>query len=385
MPLSIVALQHPDLAAKQLEHTVKDLGHRGAMVTAALDGVELSDERFHPFWATAEELDVPIFIHPRHFREGAPRFKGQGFLSNIIGNPLDTTVALAHLIYEGTLDEFPNLKIMAAHGGGFLASYIGRFDHGHNSGDRGGRGAEKRAPSEYLKQIYFDTVVFGTENLHHIIRECGAGQLVLGTDYPAGMGNINPIAHLLSVEGLSAGDIEAVLGGTVKKIAENINFAGVQHEEKPIRVRDGQQWIYDYVLKASGRAVHYEYDLRDMPKQAKSIRMVSKYLVKEAEHSEKLARSADKAGDTINARKLYQHAAEHYKEAQHFFIPPTDPKRWAILKRAHACAHSSFNLADYKVELSGNPLSRYYDPWRSPSGTRDRADSTVLFIRNGQH
>ena len=218
VPLSIVALQHPDLAAKQLEHTVKDLGHRGAMVTAALDGVELSDERFHPFWATAEELDVPIFIHPRHFREGAPRFKGQGFLSNIIGNPLDTTVALAHLIYEGTLDEFPNLKIMAAHGGGFLASYIGRFDHGHNSGDRGGRGAEKRAPSEYLKQIYFDTVVFGTENLHHIIRECGAGQLVLGTDYPAGMGNINPIAHLLSVEGLSAGDIEAVLGGTVKKL-----------------------------------------------------------------------------------------------------------------------------------------------------------------------
>ena len=218
VPLSIVALQHPELAATQLEYNVKEMGHRGAMITAALDGEELSDERFHPFWVKAEELDVPIFIHPRHFREGAPRFKGQGFLSNIIGNPLDTTVALAHLIYEGTLDKFPNLKIVAAHGGGFLASNIGRFDHGHNSDDRGGRGAEKKAPSEYLNQIYFDTVVFGSENLHHLIRECGAGQLVLGTDYPAGMSNINPVAHLLSVEGLSDEDIESILSGTVKKL-----------------------------------------------------------------------------------------------------------------------------------------------------------------------
>ena len=150
--------------------------------------------------------------------------------------------------------------------------------------------------------------------------------------------------------------------------------------KKPIRVRDGQQWIYDYVLKASGRAVHYEYDLRDMPKQAKSIRMVSKYLVKEAEHSEKLARSADKAGDTINARKLYQHAAEHYKEAQHFFIPPTDPKRWAILKRAHACAHSSFNLADYKVELVEIPYQDTTIPGVLHLAPGIGAKPTVLFI-----
>ena len=218
VPLSIVALQHPDLAAQQLEYNVKEMGHRGAMITAALDGEELAAKRFHPFWAKAEELDVVIFIHPRHFREGAPRFKGQGFLSNIIGNPLDTTVAIAHLIYEGTLDKFPVLKIVGAHGGGYLASYIGRFDHGHTSGDRGGRGAEKKAPSEYLKQLYFDTLVYGTENLHHLIRECGADRLVLGTDYPAGMNNLNPIAHLLSVEGLSDDDIEAILSGTVKKL-----------------------------------------------------------------------------------------------------------------------------------------------------------------------
>ncbi len=218
VPLGAVALQHPDLAAAQLEYAVRTLGHRGCMVTASVDGAELSDPRFHPFWARAEELDVVVFIHPRGFPEAAPRFAGKGFLANIIGNPLETTIALAHLIYEGTLDRFPGLKIVAAHGGGYLPSYIGRFDHGHNSADRGGRGAEEKKPSDYLRQIYFDTLVFNTGNLAHLIDECGIGQLVLGTDHPFGMTNVNPIAHLLSVPGLSEDDIEAVLGGNLKRL-----------------------------------------------------------------------------------------------------------------------------------------------------------------------
>ena len=86
------------------------------MICASVNGEELADPKFHPFWAKAEELDVVIFIHPKHFKEGASRLKGKGFLANIIGNPLDTTVALAHLIYEGTLDRYPGLKILGAHG-----------------------------------------------------------------------------------------------------------------------------------------------------------------------------------------------------------------------------------------------------------------------------
>lgn len=218
VPLGAVALQHPDLAAAQLEYAVRELGHRGVMITGSVDGVELSDSRFHPFWAKAEELDVVVFIHPRGFTEGEARFAGNGRLGNIIGNPLETTVALSHLIFEGTLDRFPGVKVVAAHGGGFLPSYIGRSDHCHTSNDRGCRGEEQKRPSEYLNRIYFDSLVYRTQNLQHLIDEAGVNQLVLGTDYPYGMENRNVIAHLLSVPGLSDDDREAILGGTLARL-----------------------------------------------------------------------------------------------------------------------------------------------------------------------
>ena len=128
-----VALQHPDLAAEQLEEGVKKYGLRGAGIGGNVAGEEISDPKFHPFWAKAEELGVVVFIHPQG--DGAPaqlsqRFKGNGYLGNVIGNPLETTIALSHLIFEGTLDKFPGLKIIAAHAGGFLPSYAGRSDHG---------------------------------------------------------------------------------------------------------------------------------------------------------------------------------------------------------------------------------------------------------------
>src|SRR5881397_1146744 len=120
-----VALQFPDLAAEQLEQGVKKYGLRGAGVGGSVKGAEISDPKFHPFWAKAEQLGVVVFIHPQ--ATGAPtdlknRLQGNGYLDNVIGNPLETTIALSHLIFEGTLDKFPGLKICAAHGGGFLPS-----------------------------------------------------------------------------------------------------------------------------------------------------------------------------------------------------------------------------------------------------------------------
>src|SRR4029079_3465718 len=115
---------------EQAEEGVKKLKMRGVSIGATENGEELSNPKFHPFWAKVEELDVPVFIHPQGVPELRTRLQGNGFLGNVIGNPLETTIALSHLIFEGTLDRFPRLKLCGAHAGGFIASYIGRFDQG---------------------------------------------------------------------------------------------------------------------------------------------------------------------------------------------------------------------------------------------------------------
>ncbi len=215
VPIGAVALQHPDLAASQLEHAMKELGHRGVMLTGSLDDMELADRKCDPFWAKAEELGAVVFVHPRGFPAAEARLQGNGRLDNIIGNPLETTIALSHLIFEGTLDRYPGLKVVAAHGGGYLPAYIGRSDHCHTSDDRGCRGDEQKKPSDYLKQIYFDSLVYRTQNLQQLIDEAGASQVVLGTDYPYGMQNRNAVAHILSVPDLTDEQREAILGGTL--------------------------------------------------------------------------------------------------------------------------------------------------------------------------
>src|SRR4029079_10244633 len=115
---------------EQAEEGVKKLKMRGVSIGATENGEELSNPKFHPFWAKVEELDVPVFIHPQGVPELRTRLQGNGLLTNVIGNPLETTIALSHLIFEGTLDQFPKLKICAAHGGGYLPSYADRSDHG---------------------------------------------------------------------------------------------------------------------------------------------------------------------------------------------------------------------------------------------------------------
>ena len=175
-----VALQFPDLAAEQLQTGVKKYGLKGAAIGGNVAGAELSDPKFNPFWAKAEELGVLVFIHPQG--DGAPlqladRFKGNGYLSNVIGNPLETTIALSHLIFEGTLDRYPGLKICAAHAGGYLPSYLGRFDHGcpvrPDLCAGGTHGPIRKAPSEYARQMYYDTMVFRPEGVRHLIAEVG--------------------------------------------------------------------------------------------------------------------------------------------------------------------------------------------------------------------
>jgi aminocarboxymuconate-semialdehyde decarboxylase len=215
-----VALQHPDLAAEQLEEGVKKYGLRGAGVGGSVNGLELADPKFHPFWAKAEQLGALVFIHPQ--ATGAPtelgsRLKGNGGLENVIGNPLETTIALSHLIFEGTLDQFPGLKICAAHGGGYLPSYAGRSDAGCVTfPDRCPKPLRKK-PTEYLRQLYFDSLVFTPEALRHLVAETGSSQIVMGTDYPFPWTKTS-VDHILGTPGLTDTERAAMLGGTAARL-----------------------------------------------------------------------------------------------------------------------------------------------------------------------
>ena len=208
-----VALQHPGLAAEQLEEGVKKYGLRGTLIGGSVNGEELADPKFHPFWAKAEQLGVLVFIHPQGTAELEGRLRGNGGLENVIGNPLETTIALSHLIFEGTLDRFPGLKICAAHGGGYLPSYAGRSDAGCVTfPDRCGKPLKKK-PTEYLRQLYFDSLIFTPEALRHLVAETGASQIVMGTDYPYPWTK-TAVDHILGTPGLSDAERVAMLGGT---------------------------------------------------------------------------------------------------------------------------------------------------------------------------
>jgi aminocarboxymuconate-semialdehyde decarboxylase len=213
-----VALQFPDLAVQQLVDGVKKLGLRGAAVGASVADDEFSDPKFHPFWAKAEELGVLIFIHPQSTPDLARRFKGNGWLANTIGNPLDTTIALSHLIFEGTLDRFPGLKICSAHGGGYLPSYAPRSDNSLRVAPDMDTGIKlKKKPTEYLRQMYYDTLVFTSEALRHLAAEVGSNRLVIGTDHPIPWQD-KSIDHVLRTPGFTDKERRAILGETAARL-----------------------------------------------------------------------------------------------------------------------------------------------------------------------
>jgi aminocarboxymuconate-semialdehyde decarboxylase len=213
-----VALQHPDLAAQQLEHAVKKLGLRGAAIGGSVEGEELSNPKFHPFWAKAEELGCLVFMHPQRNEGFERRLRGNGGLINVIGNPLETTIALSHMIFEGTFDRFPGLKLCAAHGGGYLPSYAARSDAGCVTfPDRCAAVPIKLKPTEYLKRLYYDSIMFTPEALTYLAQQVGAGQIMMGTDYPFPWTKV-AVDHILNTPGFSDDDRRNMLGETAAKL-----------------------------------------------------------------------------------------------------------------------------------------------------------------------
>lgn len=213
-----VAMQHPELAVEQLEDAVKKFGLRGMSVGTHVDGEELANPKFYPIWAKAEELGCLVFMHPIESPEFSRRLRGNGGLRNVIGNPLDTTIALSHMIFEGTLDRFPGLKICAAHGGGYLPSYAPRSDAGCVTfPDRCAAVPLKKKPTDYLRQLYYDTIIFTPEALRHLAAQVGSSQIVMGTDYPFPWTK-TAVDHILDTPGFSEPERRAMLGETAARL-----------------------------------------------------------------------------------------------------------------------------------------------------------------------
>ncbi len=202
-------------AARELERCLTQLGFKGVQILTNVAGKELSDPAFAPFWKKAEELGAAVLIHPNGFTE-ARRFS-RFYFNNIIGNPLETTIALHYLVFDGVLERHPDLKIIAVHGGGFLGGYPGRIDHAW--GARGdARGDLPKPPSTYLKKIYVDTVVFTPEQLAALVATFGVDHVLMGTDYPYDMAEYDPLQHLAATRSLDDSARAAIAGGNAKRL-----------------------------------------------------------------------------------------------------------------------------------------------------------------------
>ncbi len=214
-----LTLQDPAQAVIELEYAMKKLNLRGAAIGDTVNGQPFSDPKFHPVWAKAEELGAALFIHPQGVPQLADALKGNGWLANTVGNPLGTTIALQHLIFQGTLDAYPKLKVIAAHGGGFLASYAPRSDHACFVSPAGcdPNIKLKKNPTEYLNQLYFDSLVFTSEALRHLAAQVGTSQIMLGSDYPYPW-ELHPVDHVMGTTTLSAAQKAGILGGTAARV-----------------------------------------------------------------------------------------------------------------------------------------------------------------------
>ena len=208
--LGLIPLQHPGLAPGALEHAL-DLGLRGVEISSHAPGSpgrELSDPAYSPFWARAEEAGALVFLHP--FGCTLDERLDRWYLSNTVGQPAENAVALSHLIFGGVLDRHPALRILAAHGGGYLPTHIGRSDHAWRA--RSDAHSCVHEPSSYLKRLWFDSLVHSPSVLHALIRAAGPDRVLLGSDFPFDMGTEDPLAALKAA-GLPESDLRAIRGG----------------------------------------------------------------------------------------------------------------------------------------------------------------------------
>jgi aminocarboxymuconate-semialdehyde decarboxylase len=191
--LGTVPLQDPVAAVKELDRCINSLHLKGVMILTNVDGEEVAAERFEPFWRKAEELGALVMIHPNGFTEGDRLH--EYYFSNVFGNPLETSLALHYLIFNGVMERMPDLKILGVHGGGYLPAYSGRIDHAWGARSDCQAGLPKE-PTHYLRKMYFDSVVFSHHQLEYLVNVFGEDHIVMGSDYPFDMADYDPVEHI---------------------------------------------------------------------------------------------------------------------------------------------------------------------------------------------
>ena len=213
--MGIVPLQDVGEAIRELDRIVKQLRMPSVLIPTNVGGKNFDEPEFFPFFERAEESGVLVFIHP-HEVAAADRLE-RYWLSNLIGNPLDTTIAQASLIFGGVLERLPKLKICCAHAGGYSPWIRGRWLHGQANRPES-KGVISRPIDEYLSRLYFDTVIFNTDALEFLIRTMGCDHVLLGTDYPTPMGDEEQVPVIDAINWLSAEDKAKVLGGNAASL-----------------------------------------------------------------------------------------------------------------------------------------------------------------------
>jgi aminocarboxymuconate-semialdehyde decarboxylase len=215
--MGTIPLQDVDLAIQELEYAVNVLGLRGVQICTQVNGKNLTDPalKLEKFFAKAESMGIVLFLHPMGFSQGE-RFV-EHYFNNVMGNPLETSLALGHLIFDGVLARYPKLKILASHGGGYIASYWARMDHAWKAREDA-RTVIRKKPSSYLEKIHFDTITHDAQILGNLVDRYGAQRILLGTDYPFDMGEDNPVRLIDSVSHLSTEERKLIKGGNAMKL-----------------------------------------------------------------------------------------------------------------------------------------------------------------------
>ena len=209
MGIATLPMQAPALAADELRRAMLKLGLKGAQIGSNVNGRNLDDPALEPLWAAANELDAFIMVHPTQVA-GAERLKAY-YLVNLIGNPLDTTIAAAALVFGGVMERYPNIKFLMVHGGGFIPYQIGRFRHGWQV--RPEPQAKLNVPPDAsLQRLLFDTLLHGQPALEYLVSSCGPSRVLLGSDYPFDMGTLECARQVLALS-ISEADKATILGG----------------------------------------------------------------------------------------------------------------------------------------------------------------------------